>query len=97
MADPVSLFKAAKNEVFWNEKEKETFLEKLLIFGKNFDIIASFLEKKVKKKKTVTKLPNFGDLNVIKMRFSFSSKDHSRLHRVLLLDEKKSQLQTSDP
>ena len=43
MADPVSLFKAAKNEVFWNEKEKETFLEKLLIFGKNFDIIASFL------------------------------------------------------
>ncbi len=47
VSDPVSLFKTAKNEVFWNEKEKEIFLEKLLLFGKNFEIIATFLDKKV--------------------------------------------------
>lgn len=46
VSDPVSLFKQCKNEVFWNEKEKEIFLEKMLIFGKNFDAIASFLDKK---------------------------------------------------
>jgi hypothetical protein len=46
VADPVALFKAAKNEVYWNEKEKEIFLEKLLTYGKNFDVIASFLDKK---------------------------------------------------
>lgn len=44
--DPAALFKAAKNEVFWNEKEKEIFLDKLLLFGKNFEIIARFLDKK---------------------------------------------------
>ncbi len=46
VADPVALFKSAKNEVYWNEKEKEIFLEKLLTYGKNFDVIASFLDKK---------------------------------------------------
>ncbi|RMZ98527.1 nuclear receptor corepressor 1-like [Brachionus plicatilis] len=46
VADPVALFKQCKNEVFWNEKEKEIFLEKMLIYGKNFDAIASFLDKK---------------------------------------------------
>jgi hypothetical protein len=45
--DPAALFKANKNETFWNEKEKEIFLEKLLAYGKNFEIIATFLEKKV--------------------------------------------------
>lgn len=45
--DPVALFKAAKNQTFWNEKEKEIFLDKLLLFGKNFEIIARFLDKKV--------------------------------------------------
>ena len=44
--DPVALFKAAKNEVYWTEKEKEIFLEKLLTFGKNFEIISTYLEKK---------------------------------------------------
>lgn len=44
--DPVALFKAAKNQTFWNEKEKEIFLDKLLLFGKNFEIIARFLDKK---------------------------------------------------
>ena len=47
MSDPVALFRSAKNEVFWNDKEKEIFLEKLLIYGKNFEIIATFLDKKV--------------------------------------------------
>lgn len=45
--DPVALFKAAKNQTFWNDKEKEIFLDKLLLFGKNFEIIARFLDKKV--------------------------------------------------
>ena len=44
--DPVALFKAAKKQTFWNEREKEVFLDKLLLFGKNFEIIARFLEKK---------------------------------------------------
>jgi len=44
--DPVALFKSVKNEVFWNEKEKEIFLDKLVTFGKNFELIATFLEKK---------------------------------------------------
>ena len=48
VADPVALFKSIKNEVYWNEKEKEIFLEKLLTYGKNFEAIATFLEKKVK-------------------------------------------------
>ncbi len=48
VADPAALFKAARSETFWNEKEKEIFLEKLLCYGKNFEIIATFLEKKVR-------------------------------------------------
>lgn len=48
MKDPVALFKSTKNEVFWNDKEKEIFLDKLLMFGKNFEVIATFLDKKVK-------------------------------------------------
>jgi len=47
VSDPVSLFKAVKNEVYWDEKEKAIFLEKLLTFGKNFEIIASYIDKKV--------------------------------------------------
>jgi len=46
ISDPVALFRAAKNEVYWTEKEKEIFLEKMLNFGKNFEIIASYLDKK---------------------------------------------------
>ncbi len=46
IADPFALFKAAKSEVYWTEKEKEIFLEKMLNFGKNFEIIASYLDKK---------------------------------------------------
>lgn len=45
--DPVALFKSKHNQVFWCEKEREIFLEKLLLYGKNFELIASFLEKKV--------------------------------------------------
>lgn len=45
--DPVALYKSAKNQVFWNDREKELFLDKLLIFGKNFEIIATFIDKKV--------------------------------------------------
>lgn len=47
--DPVALFKSIKNEIFWNEKEKEIFLDKLVTFGKNFELIATYLEKKVSK------------------------------------------------
>ena len=49
MKDPQSLFqiKQQKNEFHWNEREKEIFLEKLLMYGKNFTAIASYLEKKV--------------------------------------------------
>jgi nuclear receptor co-repressor 1 len=46
VSDPVALFKSARNEMHWNEREKELFLEKLLTYGKNFDVIASFLDKK---------------------------------------------------
>ena len=46
--DPIALFKSKHNQVFWCEKEREIFLEKLLLYGKNFELIASFLEKKVK-------------------------------------------------
>ena len=46
--DPMALFKSNQyNQVFWSEKEREIFLEKLLLYGKNFELIASFLEKKV--------------------------------------------------
>lgn len=45
--DPIGLFKSKHNQVFWCEKEREIFLEKLLLYGKNFELIASFLEKKV--------------------------------------------------
>jgi hypothetical protein len=47
ITDPMSMFKASKNQVFWSQKEKDIFLEKLLNHGKNFDVIASFLDKKV--------------------------------------------------
>jgi hypothetical protein len=46
VADPIALFKSVKSEVYWNEKEKETFLEKMLTYGKNFEAIATFLDKK---------------------------------------------------
>lgn len=46
--DPVQLFKNKQNDINnWTEKEKELFLEKFLVFGKNFEIISSFIEKKV--------------------------------------------------
>lgn len=45
--DPVGFFKSVKNEIFWNEKEKEIFLDKMVTFGKNFELIAKYLEKKV--------------------------------------------------
>ena len=47
VSDPDAMFKAARNETFWNDKEKEIFLEKILTYGKNFEIISTFLEKKV--------------------------------------------------
>lgn len=47
VSDPAALFKTARIETFWNDKEKEIFLEKLLTYGKNFEIISTFLEKKV--------------------------------------------------
>jgi hypothetical protein len=47
VSDPVTLFKSVKGEVYWNEKEKEIFLDKMLNFGKNFEVIATYLDKKV--------------------------------------------------
>jgi len=67
--DPVALYKSAKNQVFWNDREKELFLDKLLIFGKNFEIIATFIDKKVTKKATIV----VGSLDLIILIMYFLS------------------------
>jgi hypothetical protein len=83
VSDPVTLFKSVKNEVFWDEKEKGIFLEKLLTFGKNFEIIASYLDKKVN-----IFFDSFFKFKKLKIVLHFI--ESARLHRILLFDKEKS-------
>lgn len=82
--DPVALFTLHKNEVYWNEKEKEIFLEKLLMFGKNFEIIASYLEKKVRTCYLIYFRATFEFYNN-----SILITESARLYRILLFNKEK--------
>lgn len=43
-------------QILWSEEEKKIFKDKFMQYGKNFAAISVYLDKKVQRKATITKL-----------------------------------------